>query len=168
MRKIIFYIVISLFFSSCISQKKITKRNNINSIIGEARTYIGTPYLWGGNDKNGIDCSGLLVRSFESIGMKIPRTTSQQIDIGKNITINRTINWLIGKPISLNKSKSGDLVFFAFGKSKRKVTHVGLISNVKNKLDMDFIHASSTRGVVETQLNKDYYLKRIRKIKRVF
>tara|TARA_Y100000741_G_scaffold15947_1_gene12288 strand:- start:127 stop:633 length:507 start_codon:yes stop_codon:yes gene_type:complete len=168
MRKIIFYIVISLFFSSCISQKKITKRNNINSIIGEARTYIGTPYLWGGNDKNGIDCSGLLVRSFESIGMKIPRTTSQQIDIGKNITINRTINWLRGKPISLNKSKSGDLVFFAFGKSKRKVTHVGLISNVKNKLDMDFIHASSTRGVVETQLNKDYYLKRIRKIKRVF
>ena len=168
MRKIIFYIVISLVFSSCISQKKITKRNNINSIIGEARTYIGTPYLWGGNDKNGIDCSGLLVRSFESIGMKIPRTTSQQIDIGKNITINRTINWLRGKPISLNKSKSGDLVFFAFGKSKRKVTHVGLISNVKNKLDMDFIHASSTRGVVETQLNKDYYLKRIRKIKRVF
>ena len=168
MRKIIFYIVISLFLCSCISQKKITKRSNINSVIGKARTYIGTPYQWGGNDKNGIDCSGLLVRSFESIGMKIPRTTSQQIDIGKNITINRTINWLRGKPISLNKSKSGDLVFFAFGKSKRKVTHVGLISNVKNKLDMDFIHASSTRGVVETQLNKDYYLKRIRKIKRVF
>ena len=87
MRKIIFYIVISLFFSSCISQKKITKRSNINSVIGEARTYIGTPYQWGGNDKNGIDCSGLLVRSFESIGMKIPRTTSQQIDIGKKVSL---------------------------------------------------------------------------------
>ena len=123
MRKIIFYIVISLFFSSCISQKKITKRSNINSVIGEARTYIGTPYQWGGNDKNGIDCSGLLVRSFESIGMKIPRTTSQQIDIGKKV--------------SLKKSREGDLVFFAFGKSKRKVTHVGLVSKHNTSSDIN-------------------------------
>ena len=154
MRKVIFYIIISFLFSSCISQKKITKSKNIKSIIGEARTYIGTPYKWGGNDNNGIDCSGLLVRSFESIGMKIPRTTSQQIDLGKKV--------------SLKKSREGDLVFFAFGKSKRKVTHVGLVSKYNSSSDIDFIHASSSRGVVETQLIKDYYLKRIRKIKRVF
>ena len=66
------------------------------------------------------------------------------------------------------KAKKGDLVFFAFGKSKRKVTHVGLISKNNNSTDIDFIHASSSRGVVETQLIKDYYIKRIRKIKRVF
>mgnify|MGYP001158113178 FL=1 len=154
MRKVIFYIIISFLFSSCISQKKITKSRNIKSIIGEARTYIGTPYKWGGNDNNGIDCSGLLVRSFESIGMKIPRTTSQQIDLGKKV--------------SLKKSREGDLVFFAFGKSKRKVTHVGLVSKHNSSSDIDFIHASSSRGVVETQLIKDYYLKRIRKIKRLF
>lgn len=154
MRKIIFYIIISFLFSGCISQKKITKSRNIKSIIGEARTYIGTPYKWGGNDNNGIDCSGLLVRSFESIGMKIPRTTSQQIDLGKKV--------------SLKKSREGDLVFFAFGKSKRKVTHVGLVSKYNTSSDINFIHASSSRGVVETQLIKDYYLKRIRKIKRVF
>jgi cell wall-associated NlpC family hydrolase len=148
------YIILCVFLSSCISQKSITKKNNINSIIGEARTYIGTPYKWGGNDKLGIDCSGLLVRSFESIGMKIPRTTGQQIDLGKKV--------------SLKKTKKGDLVFFAFGKSKRKVTHVGLISKNNNPTDIDFIHASSSRGVVETQLIKEYYIKRIRKIKRVF
>ena len=135
-------------------KKKLSTNRKIDRVIDEARTYIGTPYKWGGNDNKGIDCSGLLVRSFESIGLKIPRTTSQQIDLGKKV--------------SLKKSKKGDLVFFAFGKSKRKVTHVGILSKLKNSSDINFIHASSSRGVVETQLIKDYYLKRIRKVKRVF
>ena len=154
MKRSYLFFSLLIFLSSCISQKKISKTNRVNSVIGNARTYIGTPYKWGGNDKRGIDCSGLLVRSFESVGMKLPRTTSQQIDLGKKV--------------SLKKSKEGDLVFFAFGKSKRKVTHVGLVSNRKNNSDIKFIHASSSKGVIETQLIRDYYLNRIRKIKRVF
>ena len=154
MKRLYLYFTLLVFLSSCISQKKLSKANRVNSVIGKARTYIGTPYKWGGNDKKGIDCSGLLVRSFESVGMKLPRTTSQQIDLGKKV--------------SLKKSKEGDLVFFAFGKSKRKVTHVGLVSNVEDNSNIKFIHASSSKGVVETQLIRDYYLKRIRKIKRVF
>lgn len=154
MKKSYLFFTLLIFLSSCISQKKISKTNRVNSVIGNARTYIGTPYKWGGNDKRGIDCSGLLVRSFESVGMKLPRTTSLQIDLGKKV--------------SLKKSKEGDLVFFAFGKSKRKVTHVGLVSNRKNNSDIKFIHASSSKGVIETQLIRDYYLNRIRKIKRVF
>ena len=154
MKRSYLFFTLLIFLSSCISQKKISKTNRINSVIGEARAYIGTPYKWGGNDKRGIDCSGLLVRSFESVGMKLPRTTSLQIDLGKKV--------------SLKKSKEGDLVFFAFGKSKRKVTHVGLVSNRKNNSDIKFIHASSSKGVIETQLIRDYYLNRIRKIKRVF
>jgi cell wall-associated NlpC family hydrolase len=113
MKKQFIFSLVVIFFSSCISQKKLSNQRKVSKVIGEARTYIGTPYKWGGNDKRGIDCSGLLVRSFESIGMKIPRTTSQQIDIGKKV--------------SLKKSKEGDLVFFAFGKSRRKVTHVGIL-----------------------------------------
>ncbi|MFL2996625.1 MAG: C40 family peptidase [Cytophagales bacterium] len=154
MKRSYLFFTLLIFLSSCISQKKISKTNRVNSVIGNARTYIGTPYKWGGNDKRGIDCSGLLVRSFESVGMKLPRTTSLQIDLGKKV--------------SLKKSKEGDLVFFAFGKSKRKVTHVGLVSNRKNNSDIKFIHASSSKGVIETQLIRDYYLNRIRKIKRVF
>lgn len=154
MKRSYLFFTLLIFLSSCISQKKISKTNRVNSVIGNARTYIGTPYKWGGNDKRGIDCSGLLVRSFESVGMKLPRTTSLQIDLGKKV--------------SLKKSKDGDLVFFAFGKSKRKVTHVGLVSSRKNNSDIKFIHASSSKGVIETQLIRDYYLNRIRKIKRVF
>ena len=59
-----------------------------------------------GDDKVGIDCSGLMVRSFESVGVKIPRTTSQQIDLGKKV--------------SLKKSREGDLVFLLSEKVKEK------------------------------------------------
>lgn len=139
---------------SCVSQKTLQKSENINKVIGEARTYIGTPYLWGGNDKNGIDCSGLLVRSFESVGVKLPRTTNLQVEIGKKV--------------SLKKTREGDLVFLAFGKNKRKITHVGLISETTSSENINFIHASSSKGVIETPLLRDYYLRRIKKIKRVF
>jgi len=147
------FILIILSLTSCVSTKKLNTKESISSVINKARTYIGTPYKWGGTSSKGIDCSGLLVRSFQSIEINIPRTTSEQI--------------YLGKKINLKKSKEGDLVFFAFGKKKRKVTHVGLISDVKSTNNIDFIHASSSKGVIETKLNREYYLKRIRAIRRI-
>lgn len=147
------FILIILSLTSCVSTKKLNTKESISSVINKARTYIGTPYKWGGSSSKGIDCSGLLVRSFQSIGINIPRTTSEQI--------------YLGKKVNLKKSKEGDLVFFAFGKKKRKVTHVGLISDVKSTNNIDFIHASSSKGVIETKLIKEYYLRRIRSIRRI-
>lgn len=147
------FILIILSLTSCVSTKKLNTKESISSVINKARTYIGTPYKWGGASSKGIDCSGLLVRSFQSIGINIPRTTSEQI--------------YLGKKVNLKKSKEGDLVFFAFGKKKRKVTHVGLISDVKSTNNIDFIHASSSKGVIETKLIKEYYLRRIRSIRRI-
>ena len=87
MKKLFFFFFSAILFSGCISQKKLSTNRKIDRVIDEARTYIGTPYKWGGNDNKGIDCSGLLVRSFESIGLKIPRTTSQHIDLGKKVSL---------------------------------------------------------------------------------
>jgi len=152
--KYCFYIILIIFsLSSCVSTKKLNNKKNISTIVNKARTYIGTPYKWGGTSSKGMDCSGLLVRSFQSVGINIPRTTSEQI--------------YLGKKVNLKKSKEGDLVFFAFGKKKRKITHVGLISDVKSNDNIDFIHASSSKGVIETQLIREYYLRRIRVIRRI-
>ncbi|HOO09629.1 MAG TPA: NlpC/P60 family protein, partial [Cyclobacteriaceae bacterium] len=58
--------------------------------------------------------------------------------------------------------KEGDLVFFATGKRRRVVTHVGLVTEVKGRENVKFIHASTSLGVIETNLYTKYYLKRFR------
>lgn len=48
--------------------------------------YIGTPYVWGGNDLNkGIDCSGFVQQLYGSIGVSLPRTAREQALVGKKI-----------------------------------------------------------------------------------
>jgi len=55
--------------------------------------------------------------------------------------------------------KKGDLVFFSEKKSVNKISHVGLVTEVKGKKDVKFIHASTKLGVVENDLYAPYYIK---------
>ena len=89
--KYCFYIILIIFsLSSCVSTKKLNNKKNISTIVNKARTYIGTPYKWGGTSSKGMDCSGLLVRSFQSVGINIPRTTSEQIYLGKKVNLKKS------------------------------------------------------------------------------
>ena len=121
-------------------------RGDISTIIRTARSYTGTPYLAGGTTRIGMDCSGLIVTSFESVDIKLPRNSTEQSNYGLSL--------------SLDELKEGDLVFFGAGKNSQQVTHVGLVTDVKSKEEILFIHSSTSLGVTENNLYSRYYYDR--------
>ena len=58
---------------------------NANSLIAAARTYLGTPYLYGGTTRRGIDCSALVQNSFAQLGKSVPRTADAQYRAARTI-----------------------------------------------------------------------------------
>lgn len=129
-----------------------SKRKKTEAVIAKARSYTGTPYKWGGTTSSGMDCSGLLLNSFQVIDYNMPRTSAQQKKVGKRV--------------SRDEIKQGDLVFFATTNKKRKITHVGLVTGKRNGAII-FIHASTSKGVTESSLENSYWKKRFRQARRV-
>jgi probable lipoprotein NlpC len=135
------------------SEKKGKSSDKAKKVISTARTFIGTPYKYGGMTRSGMDCSGLLINSFTAVKVNLPRSSEAQSKVGTQV--------------KMNELKPGDLVFFATGNKKNEITHVGLVTDVKARDNIKFIHASSSLGVVETNLFAEYYQKRFRGARRV-
>jgi probable lipoprotein NlpC len=99
--------------------------------------WYGTPYKFGGLDKDGVDCSGLVFLLEQQVyGVTIPRMTSKQINV-----IKREYE---------DDLKEGDLVFFDF--DGKKFSHVGVY--LQNGY---ILHASSTKGVIIVPLHGAMY-----------
>ncbi|OFC63121.1 bifunctional murein DD-endopeptidase/murein LD-carboxypeptidase [Candidatus Erwinia dacicola] len=106
----------------------------------------GVRYRLGGTSKRGIDCSAFVQNTFrEQFGLDLPRSTYEQEYIGKSIQ--RT------------KLRPGDLVLFHAGSTSR---HVGIYIGNDN-----FVHVSTSSGVMISNLNDLYWKNRYRDARRV-
>jgi len=147
------FLLLLVFLSSCAASRKARIREEqVNTVLTTARSFKGTPYVWGGNTKKGVDCSGLICNAYKSINLTLPRTADAQA--------------LVGEKIKQKNLKPGDLIFFALGKKRREITHVGLVTESR-KNNVQFIHATTQRGVMESNLAEEYYNKHYRGARRI-
>src|SRR5688572_17234870 len=105
-----------------------------------ANRWLGTPYQWGGNSKNGIDCSAFLREMYrELFNIELPRTTRQQIDLGIDLRIDKTTPGSGLEP--------GDLIFY--------IDSTGVPNHVVVFMGGNMItHSVSGRGVVIEPIRK--------------
>jgi cell wall-associated NlpC family hydrolase len=133
-----------------------TKNAHPQQVVDFAKTLIGTPYKYASTDpKVGFDCSGFITYVFAHFNIIVPRSS---IDFTN-----------VGKEISSDNAKPGDLILFTGTDSKEKfVGHMGLIVSNQNQ-QLVFIHSTSGKkyGVTITPFN-DYYRSRYVKTIRIF
>jgi len=106
--------------------------------------WLGVKYRYGGNTKNGVDCSGFVGNIYQQVyRTKLERNTANMLR--RNcLAINR------------NSLREGDLVFFSTSGSRqsRVPNHVGIYLKSGK-----FIHASTSRGVIVSNLSEVYYVR---------
>ena len=118
-------------FDSWLASRSPTPEN----ILATAQEFLGRPYLWGGTSGKGMDCSGFTKSVFYLNGIQLERDASQQVNAGKLIETDPT----------LQNALPGDLLFFgrkATETKKERITHVGIYMGQGL-----FIHASGDAGV---------------------
>jgi len=103
-----------------------------NPMVASALTYLGTPYVYGGESRRGIDCSSLVQHAFAANGVHLPRTAAEQARVGNKVD-----------PANL---QAGDRLYFSASGSR--VDHTGLYMG-----EGLFVQASGTgRSVIVSNL----------------
>ncbi|MBI3511480.1 MAG: C40 family peptidase [Bacteroidetes bacterium] len=163
-RRGIFFIlccVLAIFFVDCSGEKHAAKsaannddviRKKYAGILGVNEKEIanialykfiddwyGTPYVYGGKTKSGVDCSGFVCNLYSNVYKK---TIS-----GSAASLNDAC-----EKVSEKNLKEGDLIFFKI--NSKTVSHVGVYLQNRH-----FVHASSHHGVIINSLDEAYYTK---------
>ena len=111
------------------------------SLVRTAKRFLGVPYLWGGTSPFGIDCSGFMQLVYKLNGVQLLRDANMQAEDPR------------ATPVDKDRLSAGDMVFFAGGQDKTKITHVGMTCG-----DGAFVHsAGQGRGVVTNNLTDEPY-----------
>ena len=139
--KFCFLGILLIVLTNCVfAQDVIPIQAKRNAIVEECKKYIGTPYLYGGLTKDGIDCSGFVFTTVrDSAGIQLPRTVKALYSFVQMI------------PDS--KKQKGDLVFFRTVEST--ISHVGIYIGKDQ-----FMHSVSdgpNTGVIVSSLKENYW-----------
>ncbi|MBX2992267.1 MAG: C40 family peptidase [Bacteroidetes bacterium] len=120
---------------------------NRDNFLLEVVRYLGAEYSYGGNSRNGIDCSGYTCQVYKNAaGKLLPRSTAEQFRVGSEV--------------QKRNLRFGDLVFF--NTTGRSPSHVGIYIE-----DGVFAHASVIEGVTLSTLESTYYKRRFVGARRV-
>lgn len=131
------------FFRSSLTQYQVTlshsDHNNtqeLKKILEHYDQWEGVRYKFGGNSRQGIDCSAYMQRVFQDeFAVSLPRSTSEQMKLGARV--------------AKSQLHTGDLVFFRTSSHQR---HVGVYIG-----DGEFVHASTSQGVTVSSLDNQYW-----------
>lgn len=117
-------------------QEDARDRASGQSVVKTARSAIGTPYVSGGRNPGGFDCSGLVQWAYQSVGVKLPRTAREQSSIGRRI-------------MRVEDMRAGDIVAF---RHPRRGYHTGIYVG-----DGKFVHSPRRRSSVKISSLDDPY-----------
>ncbi|MCB0509744.1 MAG: C40 family peptidase [Bacteroidetes bacterium] len=114
-----------------------------DSVLNQAFSYQGVPYKIGGMSQQGMDCSGLICKSFGALNLKLPHSSGELSKLGNYV--------------EADSLQVGDLIFFK-GRSMNtpSVGHVAMVSKLSNGF-IYIIHATNSKGVIEEILQKNSY-----------
>ncbi len=91
--------------------------------VAVAEQFVGTPYVWGGRTRLGLDCSGLVQTGMHAAGLDCPRDSDMQmVDLGTPVEVRRDLDGL----------QRGDLVFWP--------GHVGILTDAATVLHANAHH----------------------------
>ncbi|MFM1793502.1 MAG: hypothetical protein RLZZ252_1856 [Bacteroidota bacterium] len=127
----------------------------INALLQEAYTHMGTRYRGGGKTPQGFDCSGFVGYCYSNVlGIKTPASSSGFHGAGLQV--------------SKLDAKPGDVICFTGSNASRRISgHVGIITEVTDS-NIYFIHSATSSGIRIDSVNQPYYKNRFLEIRRFF
>ena len=126
-------------FAELAESLKNQPKGESQALLREALSWRGVPYVYGGESKKGVDCSGFVMKVYkDALGILLPRTSAEQGEFAKKVKVKNL--------------KIGDLLFFHTSKKSKKINHVGMYVGNGN-----MIHASSSQGVVIVSFYNQYF-----------
>ena len=155
-----------LSWNHCCSMQKLTDKDDEDAtakplspegmskaefLIAKASENIGVRYRSGGTSKDGFDCSGLMINTFSTYDIKLPRSSNEMSRFGNSVNV--------------SEAQKGDLIFFTTN-GRGSVNHVGMITEIIDD-EIKFIHSSVHSGVIISSNKEAYYAKRFVKINRI-